>query len=248
MSTLSREGVRLVVTEGSGLVRRGTVGWAIIRRLRMPALLTFALAALALLARSGATVSLDAAAAEPIRGLARTPLGALFALLDHLAGFPAWTVLVALAAVLSWRLRPRGAAMLLLGDLSAELATAVLKAVVDRPRPPGVALADLVPTASFPSGHIVRTMVALGVAAALVLPSRLRRWVVGATALFVLVLGLARVASGEHWPSDVIGGYLLGGLWLSILLAIHDGPRWRPARWVPRLAALLSAALLVVLA
>lgn len=141
-------------------------------------------------------------------------------------------MLVALAAILSWRLRPRGAALLLLGDLSAELATAVLKAVVDRPRPPSVALADLVPTASFPSGHIVRTLVALGVAATLVLPSRLRRWVVGAAALFMLVLGLARVASGEHWTSDVIGGYLLGGLWLSILLAVHDDPRWRPERWV----------------
>ena len=134
-------------------------------------------------------------------------------------------MLVALAAILSWRVRPRGAALFLLGDLSAELATAVLKAVVDRPRPPSVALADLVPTASFPSGHIVRTLVALGVAATLVLPPRCRRWAVGAVALFELVLGLARVASGEHWPSDVIGGYLLGGLLLSVLVFLRAGPR-----------------------
>ena len=243
MSPLGREGVGPVGTEGSDLVPRGTVGLAILRRLRTPALLTFALAALALLARSGATVSLDVPLAETIRGMAQTPLGAPFALLDQLAGVLAWTVLVALAAILSWRVRPRGAALFLLGDLSAELATAVLKAVVDRPRPPSVALADLVPTASFPSGHIVRTLVALSVAAALVLPPRWRRWAVGAVALFELVLGLARVASGEHWPSDVIGGYLLGGLLLSVLVSLRDGPRWRPARWVPGLAAVLGAAL-----
>ncbi len=39
----------------------------------------------------------------------------------------------------------------------------------------------------------------------------------GAT-VFMLIMGVARVASGEHWPSDVLGGYLLGGLWLTLLL------------------------------
>jgi undecaprenyl-diphosphatase len=57
------------------------------------------------------------------------------------------------------------------------------------------------PTAfSFPSGHVARV-------AFLVMALR---WPAGVSAAAVLLMALTRVYLAEHWPSDVLGGWLLG--------------------------------------
>jgi membrane-associated phospholipid phosphatase len=57
------------------------------------------------------------------------------------------------------------------------------------------------PTAfSFPSGHVAR---AAFLVAAL-------RWPAGVSGVAVLLMALTRVYLAEHWPSDVVGGWLLG--------------------------------------
>lgn len=122
---------------------------------------------------------------------------------------------------------------MLLSGMSAEPFTIVVKTLVYWPRPSGAAAADLVQTASFPSGHVIRAVVTLGLLFAL-LAWRRPHWrlpAVLAITAYLLLLGLARVASGEHWPSDVLGGYLMGGFWLEILLLAWtwwDDNRRRP--------------------
>lgn len=46
----------------------------------------------------------------------------------------------------------------------------------------------------------------------------------GITLLSVLTIGLSRVYVGEHWATDVLGGWLFGGAWLLLLVATHY--RW----------------------
>lgn len=173
---------------------------------------------LALVVRGGPAPG-DEALAQAVAGQG----GALLALISRLASVPLWTALVLIVGAWLWRLvGPRPALLLLLGDLSAEAVAFLVKALVDRPRPVAGPLEDMVMTASFPSGHVVRATVVLGLLLALLVWRRpgLRLPATLASGAFLLVLGVARVASGEHWPSDALGGYLLGSAWCLLALQV----------------------------
>ncbi|MGH9279886.1 MAG: phosphatase PAP2 family protein [Acidimicrobiales bacterium] len=90
----------------------------------------------------------------------------------------------------------------------------VLKAVVDRPRP---ALAAGFGS-SFPSGHVLAAVAFWGLVPPWVFLVSRRRWmwVVSAAVAGVIVVtvGLSRIYVGAHWPSDVVGGYLCGAVFL----------------------------------
>lgn len=108
------------------------------------------------------------------------------------------------------------------------LAILLLKEVVDRPRP--VLLGELTALAigdgtSFPSGHVALTTGFFGAGLwALGRSGRSRGMWYGAAVLAcvpVVLMGPTRVAWGAHWPSDVLGGYVLG-IWSACLPAVLD--------------------------
>jgi membrane-associated phospholipid phosphatase len=78
---------------------------------------------------------------------------------------------------------------------------------------------------SYPSGHAGAALFAYASLVVLAWPWKVWRWATLAVALVVVAAtGFGRVYMGVHWPSDVLGGYLLGGCWLGIGMTLR---RWR---------------------
>jgi undecaprenyl-diphosphatase len=92
---------------------------------------------------------------------------------------------------------------------------------IARPRPDLETHLVVVKTSSFPSGHANSSMVFfLTLALALTADTRWQRTaVIGAIGLSILV-GVSRVMLGVHWPSDVVGGWALGMLWVLVTLRL----------------------------
>jgi len=138
---------------------------------------------------------------------------------------------VALAAVALARPRLRGDVLALAAALVAAYAVGHgLKAVFDRPRPPvGLRLAGA-SGPSYPSGHAIQAASVYG-AAWLRVGSPSRRWAWAAAGIVALV-AFSRVALGVHYPTDVVGGVLLG---VAIAIGAAALPRTRaPRRPRPR--------------
>lgn len=117
------------------------------------------------------------------------------------------------------RRQHRLAAFVAVTGIGAWALTAGVKALVDRARPTVEVAVATVPDASFPSGHALGSTVTYGVLLLVflpVVPARLRRAVTAATVALVVAIGLTRIALGVHFPTDVIGGWSLGVVWLGV--------------------------------
>jgi membrane-associated phospholipid phosphatase len=154
----------------------------------------------------------------------RTPTGnAVTGFMTNLASTPTIIALTAIAAVLC-RIafhRWREALFVVLAVVGETAIFTLTTLLVDRERPTVPKLDEAPPTSSFPSGHTAAAICFYGAIAAIVL------WRYRAAALRVLVIALAvliplgvaasRLYRGMHFPSDVLGGVLLGVAWLTLV-------------------------------
>jgi membrane-associated phospholipid phosphatase len=138
-------------------------------------------------------------------------------------------VAVVMVAVLALMFRrwqePVVLASALLGELFIFL---LVTATVHRPRPPVGQMDPAPPTSSFPSGHTgaaVALYVTFAVLAWRYLSRRhpalgwLRVVVVAVLAVLPVLVGYSRLYRAMHYPSDVAGGALAGGLWVAIVVS-----------------------------
>jgi membrane-associated phospholipid phosphatase len=152
---------------------------------------------------------------------------ALIAIARILTFFGEPTVLIgagfAVAAWLWWRGKQRLAGALLLIILLGRALGEAQKYWIARVRPDAEPHLVAVHTSSFPSGHATSSMIFyLTLALALTAGTRWHR-VAAAGAIFLsLLIGTSRVMLGVHWPSDVIGGWAFGMLWVLLTLRLSE--------------------------
>ena len=136
-----------------------------------------------------------------------------------------WPLRALALILLAWRRHWVRLAAFALAVVTSELLIGPVKALYDRPRPPG----SLIETsaASFPSGHAVASAVtAVGLVLVLAEPGRSRwRWEVNAV-IFTSIMALSRVYLRAHWLTDTVAGALLGaGValgWPALLTLVRD--------------------------
>lgn len=140
-------------------------------------------------------------------------------LMASLAGVGSAPVLgMASAAACLWLLWRRRwlAAMHWMAAIAVGFAlTEALAAAVNMPRPPTASAGF-----GFPSIAVTMTTVVFGFFAVLIareLPGRQRIWPYLVTGLATALVGFARLYLGAHWLSDIIGGVLLGAIWVLII-------------------------------
>ena len=133
---------------------------------------------------------------------------------------PTTVAVVVLLWVLGWR---QHAVVLGAAALFGHLLNQGLKALIERPRPEIGAerLAELgVDSFAFPSGHAQSFTIFYGFLALLIWQKSRRPWVrrIGVACMLTMIalVGISRVYLGVHWPSDVVGAYGIGVLWLLL--------------------------------
>jgi len=154
----------------------------------------------------------------------RTPTGnAVTAFMTNLASTPTIIALTAIAAVLC-RIafhRWREALFVVLAVVGETAIFTLTTLLIDRERPPVPKLDEAPPTSSFPSGHTAAAICFYGAIAAIVLwryrAAVLRVIVVALAVLIPLAVAASRLYRGMHFPSDVLGGVLLGIAWLTLV-------------------------------
>ena len=129
---------------------------------------------------------------------------------------------VVAVAVLVHARRRDGALFLTVTMVGALALENGLKFLVQRVRPPPFFGSEPV-TYSFPSGHALFSLCFYGGLAIAVSRSKQSAvmktgiWIV--TVLLVVAIGGTRIYLGMHYPSDVLGGYLVALAWIAIVLS-----------------------------
>lgn len=157
------------------------------------------------------------------------PAGSLLAYASRLV----WFLAVAFLAVALLRRQWFSALFLVFVAGTGLLLGDALKLLVARVRPSVELVRVYEPSGGygFPSTTALLSVVLLGTICYLVWQERPRRPFLAAllcvSLLSVLASGISRVRAGEHWATDILGGWLFGSAWLLILISIH---RW----WLSR--------------
>jgi membrane-associated phospholipid phosphatase len=103
--------------------------------------------------------------------------------------------------------------------LGANVTTQLLKPLLAQPRASNLLVGMKPPSpASWPSGHATAAM-SLALCSVLAAPRRLRPFFAAAGAAFAVAVSYSFMTLGWHYPSDVLGGFLVAAIWTLLALA-----------------------------
>jgi undecaprenyl-diphosphatase len=127
------------------------------------------------------------------------------------------------AAVVGYLLlqgRQRTAIAVTITTLSGELVDSAMKHAFNRPRPTIVPALRQVWSTSFPSGHAMESAIVYLTLGTILMRVADRRptklYCLGVAVLLTALPGISRVWLGVHYPSDVLGGWMIGFIWASV--------------------------------
>jgi undecaprenyl-diphosphatase len=161
--------------------------------------------------------AMTALAAQP------APLSAAVSALNGLGNLPVWAVVIAIASIVVGFVRGMAAGVLVALTFASDLVAFLVKVLVERDRPDTAVVHEFFgpDNFSYPSGHTVRAAALVAVLIWLFAPAKLRLpLAVLGGAVAGLLMGYARVSLGVHWPTDVVGGTLLGLGWFAVTCAL----------------------------
>src|SRR5947209_13463832 len=158
----------------------------------------------------------------------KNPLVRKFMLGISEIGFPKLSIPLSISfSAIFWALRFRLEAFFILLTSSSHLLNALVKRLIKRPRPTNelVTVARVINEPSFPSGHVMHYINLFGLLTYLLATNwrsgRLRNTLIAICSALIICVGPSRVYLGAHWPSDVMAGYLYGGLWFGGIMALY---------------------------
>jgi membrane-associated phospholipid phosphatase len=155
------------------------------------------------------------------------PLLSLMEWVSYLTSGWRAAVLVVASGIVVWRYLGRLEGGLVLAAGLSSLLDSAIKFAVNRPRPT-TALVQVFAAehgSGFPSGHALFAAVVLGFLAYLAVTHlrkrSLRTLSLAVLLMVILLIGASRVYLGVHWSSDVLGGYLIGAVFLAALIWLY---------------------------
>jgi len=125
--------------------------------------------------------------------------------------------IMALVSFWLWRKKGRGelALQLIIVSLGSLIVNAALKGAFDRPRPDLWEHRGQYAWSSYPSGHAIVCVSVFFTIALMLFRERGWRWPFAAATTLMVVVLYSRLYLGVHWPTDVVGGVLIGLVWLA---------------------------------
>jgi undecaprenyl-diphosphatase len=185
---------------------------------------TLAFAELGQRIQKGSTQQFDVAVLEWI-GKRHTPfLTSLMTEVTPLGTGAVVLVMIGVTAAFLWQTEHKHSARLLLASTGGSiLLNNALKLWFDRPRPTVFEWETHAMSSSFPSGHAMSATVVYGTVAYLLARLQKHRWARALTltsaVVMIALICTTRLYLGVHYPSDVLGGIVIGLAWSGFCMA-----------------------------
>ncbi len=124
--------------------------------------------------------------------------------------------------LLFWQRHRVEAQIFALDAMGGAVLSYVLKLAFNKPRPQLWESPIRETTFSYPSGHALGSMVLYGFLSYIfaTMYPRYAKWFYGIATALIISIGMSRLYLGVHWPTDIVAGYGIGFLWITVCITL----------------------------